>query len=347
MACAVSQYLLNRHSLLLGERSQCNSDCVAKVESLLQRLPVLVQRQNINEEDVSRISNLGETLQLLLNYLGSVHPCTGSIDDFQKLVVVLGEKLDLINCLLKSLMSKSGPLSENFDILELMLRNYLDQMQSMFPCDIKLMHEVASDIIQDEGARHVWARNLGACTRMVDYRTFLKSVVEPELIPQVQAMECGEYVGKLSAAFVQYLEYFLNFPKDGLVTTYKWSRIVSLFGPFPRFVRNFLRFAMGWGFIGLISRLRATWLLQHSPRCSVVIRLSRTHPGYVAFTYKDHTGAIKHRLNADANGKVIPLEVFLPSTFPQYTFVQHRVNVGAILRTSLKDYACSFDGYVQ
>jgi hypothetical protein len=73
---------------------------------------------------------------------------------------------------------------------------------------------------------------------------------------------CGNLDTNLSnLEFVQFLKLFINFPKDDIITTWKWNLMLVLFGPFDNWEKTFREFALSAGFMGVMNRIRAQEIL--------------------------------------------------------------------------------------
>ena len=132
---------------------------------------------------------------------------------------------------------------------------------------------------------------------------------------------------KDAVRFRQHLHHFLNFPKDDLMTTYRFHVLVSLFGPLQDVTRNFEQYVLfvsrsvqlfnsyvlGEGFLGLVNMIKAEEVFRElMPSVNtVLIRLilfslwvvflilcsfSRQRPTYLAFTsFNARERTIEHR----------------------------------------------------
>ena len=127
-----------------------------------------------------------------------------------------------ILCRIKANISK---ITVNFDILDLSIRRYMHQLNYMFPI---LSSEVpkpladscflppsspddASSIIKDEGARNVWDKYVGRSVHSVDFSWFYEEV----LLKRFPRFALDE-------VFRDTFRFFVNFPRDDMMTTYKW-----------------------------------------------------------------------------------------------------------------------------
>lgn len=85
---------------------------------------------------------------------------------------------------------------------------------------------------------------------------------------------------------LQSLQQVLDFPRDGVITPYKWHVFTSLFGPWKTLKPNFGRFVLGGGFAGCISRQMCESILKKLPPKSVIMRSSRTHASMLVLSYR-------------------------------------------------------------
>lgn len=110
--------------------------------------------------------------------------------------------------------------------------------------------------------------------------------------------------------FKQHLHHFLNFPKDDLMTTYRFHVLVTLFGPLPDVTRNFeqydsslcttysFSYVLGQGFLGLVNMIKAEEVFREIVPTvnTVLIRFSRQRPTNLAFTsFNARERTIEHR----------------------------------------------------
>jgi len=143
-----------------------------------------------------------------------------------------------------------------------------------------------------------------------------------------------------------FFKYFIDFPHDNMVTTYKWDLLTHLFGPFDMFSASFQRIALGRGFLGLVNRIQAEEILSPSPNNTLLIRFSRTEPDFLAFSAKDKTGKLTHTLNRSNGGATIPVYNFVNDYYPNYKLVNQKVEIeNALSRKTLSAYAARVEGY--
>jgi len=294
----------------------------------------------LNQEDKSRLQFLKNTIELIVEYVGNQTIVTRSLEPYVKLLRLLISRMDEVHDILKKIQHQESSITENFDIFELKLRSHLDELKAMFPIGA-IVSPVS--IISDAKARKLWEDNFGS-EHMVSFTKFL------------DMLSIAKIYNKNDKRFLLFLRYFVNFPNDDNVTTYKWDLLIRLFGPFDSFLATFSLVVARRGFLGLINRIKAYEILtlEHQPR-SVLIRLSRTEPQFLAFSYRNKDGQINHQINKDrVTGLPIPVSQFLQTKFPGYALVKKSVDVEMILgkdgsnglSLSLSQYASTQSEYI-
>jgi hypothetical protein len=223
------------------------------------------------------------------------------------------------------------------------MRGYYQEINSFFPLELQSNSlPLASSIIEDERARELWIKHFGENCYMTTFDEFLK-MLSDEQICKIELDNSSDTKDQC-LRFKLFLKYFLNFPSDDMVTPFKWNQLIRLFGPFDGFCENFLSNVTSRGFLGLINRIKAYEILSNlRSKRKLIIRLSRTEPQYLAFSYRNSDGHIGHLINKDSDGNAIKFNDFLKLKFPNYTVVDMRINIEKILNanleTSLTEYA--------
>ena len=118
-------------------------------------------------------------------------------------------------------------VTDNFDIFELTLRRYHQQVcikfnfqvLAMFPTGIRETRTQYVEVIQDPNARQLWKNSVG-----------MEPVCSFDQFTQIMRRTFPD----LDSCPDQVFRYFVDFPSDKMVTTYKWSLLIRLFGPYPR-----------------------------------------------------------------------------------------------------------------
>lgn len=155
-------------------------------------------------------------------------------------------------------------ITENFDLLELALRRYLYQLQKMFSAE--QANKEPSALIEIPEARAAWESKghlANVKTHIVvgqkyfiDFEHFYKNVLT-DIFPSIMQNKNVKV----------YLNYFINFPDDGMMTTCKWNQITKVFG-FKNFESNFCTYGLGRGFCGLINAVKAKVLYERYLSCN-------------------------------------------------------------------------------
>ena len=301
---------------------------------------------SLNKEDRSRLQFLKDTVDLLTDYVSSQEEAILSFEPYDRLLGLLGDRMDEVYLMLQRIKNRTSSMTANFDIFELKLRGHLDELKSMFPIGDSSVVYNPSFVIADEGARCAWLRHFGPNVYMVPFEKFL-SMLEAEGIVASNASPARE-------RFVLFLRYFVNFPSDDLVTAYKWSVLIRLFGPFECFSQTFSEVVARRGFLGLVNRIKAYEMLTMHPQPrSLLIRMSRTEPQFLAFSYKNSEGQIGHQINKDREtGLPIPVSQFIRKKFSHYTLINKTIDIEQILGSSkesgnsLSEYASAATGYI-
>jgi hypothetical protein len=220
-------------------------------------------------------------------------------------------------------------LTVNFDIFEHTLKMKLQEISSLFPLGKEIR---PSEVIQDSTARNVWDSHFVGRYH-VTFSEFVRMLMENKLVN----MSDSEFF-----RFERYLRYFLDFPQEDMVSPYKWNWLIRTFGPCKDFYANFIRIATGKGFVGLMNRIQAYEILTLSHRSKVyLIRMSRTEPEYLAFSYRNSEGHIGHQINKDPESSLpIPVDLFIQTKFHNYEPVDRFVDIQRVLETeNLHEYA--------
>ena len=301
--------------------------------------------RSITRENRARLIFLTDTIELILLYLSQQLADVLAIQAYVAILNATKEQMLQTKEMISRIVKKSATMTPNFDIFELTLRRYQCQLTQMFPPPPQRTQIVSNPslIITDPAAKQIWEQSFGHYCYFVSFETFERDIVQKQIFTENKVSD--------PVLFVKYLRYFLNFPSDNMVTTYKWNSLTTLFGPFREFARNFSTYALAHGFLGLTNRINAYEILtlKHTRRV-LLLRLSRTEPEFLAFSYKNSKGEIGHQVNKDKNGQPISISVFLKQRFPGYDLVDERLDIDAILgkknSSTLCDYADGSYGYI-
>jgi hypothetical protein len=314
------------------------------ITALIQTIFALVNSNDshfsLNKEDRSRIQFLKDTVDLISDYVSNQCEIVRKISPYNELLGFLIRRMTEIWEILKQIQDRHSTITENFDIFELKLRSHLDELTSMFPNGNSRFIVYPSEIISDSDAKSTWDFHFGTDVFLVSFHQFL------------EMLQNSNIFSPENRRFRLFLEYFVNFPCDDYVSTYKWDSLVRLFGPFRSFSTNFSDIVTRRGFLGLVNRIKAYEILSlvREPKC-LLIRLSRTEPQYLAFSYKDADGNIAHQVNKDRKTRLpIPVSKFIKTKFPGYTLINMSVDIEQILGKSeylsLSQYASAQSEYI-
>ncbi|MDP2437800.1 MAG: hypothetical protein Q8P67_18825 [archaeon] len=303
------------------------------------------EQRAITRENRARLIFLTDTIDLILQYLNRQREETLSVRAYVAILNATRDQMCQTQEMITRIVRKRATMTPNFDIFELTLRRYQGQLAQMFPAqgESSAVIHSPSTLIIDLEARAIWEQAFGHYCYFVSFDTFIQDIVDKQIFRD--RLPANAHI------FKQFLRYFLNFPVDDMVTTYKWNTLTRLFGPYREFATNFSTYALTQGFLGLTNRINAYEILtlKHTRRV-LVIRLSRTEPEYLAFSYKNSKGEIGHQVNKDKSGQPIPIGVFLKQRFPGYERVDEKLDIVAILgktnSSTLCDYADGSYGYI-
>ena len=297
-------------------------------------------RLMIAKEGRCRLKFLNDTVRLISDLVSSQPLATRIFQPFVFLLQNIGRRMSDILEMLRKIDERKATITNNFDIFELKLREQLEEMKTLFPPNAASLVSPTS-IISDKVARAAWLNSFGN----IHFTTFDNLV---KMLIKYKMIHC--IGGESSPPTEMYLRYLVNFPADDVISTYKFNHLVCLFG-LRDFEENFRYLTEKKGFCGLINRIEAYEILTVSPHSlPVLVRMSRTEPHFLAFSYKDAKGKIFHRVNKDSYGHPIQVEEFIRDKFPHHTLVDMKLNLEKIfgenpLTRSLLEYASESAGY--
>lgn len=167
-----------------------------------------------------------------------------NIDCYFVLVDILQQQLEDTVAILGKIIMCRSPLTVNFDILDISLRRYFKQLDAMFP--IREVEEIApkgaedtdeaassekpvsqkiikeaeiiahpSSVITDPAARELWEANVGKDKHACHFLWFYENVL-------LKRFPCI----KDNVRFRNFFNFFVNFPRDDLLTVYKWYALI-------------------------------------------------------------------------------------------------------------------------
>lgn len=178
------------------------------------------------------------------------------------------------------------------DFLEICLLRSHQQLLKLFPTNSATPGKMvnASEIIRDKRARELWNSMLSTtCSRASlmhwnDVKMMLDWPVEQHDL----------------------LRFILDFPRDGVITAFKFHNFVSLFGPWNTLRKNFEQYVVGGGFSGFISRANAERILRVLPDKTVLMRASRTHASLMALSYRPSQAVPVMHITNNSNFWILP-----------------------------------------
>ena len=168
----------------------------------------------------TRIKFLTETLGDLTtasrNRLENKKDAHYNVESYYMMSNVLLSQLYDSNGIVQGIRENPAAMTVNFDILDLSIRKYIRQLDSMFPVlspePQQLHNTLPSHIIKDEKARYVWEKFVGKNQYHAKFTEFYDNVLL-SVFPQLQHD---------SGRFRDIFRFFVNFPRDDMITTYKW-----------------------------------------------------------------------------------------------------------------------------
>mmetsp|Transcript_22244 Transcript_22244/g.24828 ORF Transcript_22244/g.24828 Transcript_22244/m.24828 type:complete len:668 (+) Transcript_22244:55-2058(+) len=302
----------------------------------------------------TRLDYVKRTVELITKYLQR-DLSRFARKEYCVLLALLNERLAETYTYLEGVQHGLCHLTINFDVYELVLRRYFSQLTEMFPLRESSRRPSVSQnpslIIADQQARSMWIAIAGQNAYFCSFERFYSQVIDRRTNEVHKNHEAK-----------QYFSYFLNFPEDGIVTTYKWHILVALFGPYDQFFANFKKYILGQGFLGLVNRLHAEELLKDKPkRC--LMRFSRTNPTCMAFSYNtkgyvahitnnsswwDHSPFKLANIGSFDKKSNVPIAHFMSEMFSKrnYELVQFRVSAFDTNETDLMAYASNASAYL-
>lgn len=284
------------------------------------------------KESIYRLQYLEDTINLLTTHVSTQSNEIKDCVIFQRFIELVTNRLLVLAEILEKIALGKITITNNFDIFELKLRWYWIEMEKMFPSKGHSSLPSPLDLIEDPFARSAWEKSFGYLRFFVTFDDFMKMLESNQ--------------SNITRSRYSYLKYFLNFPEDDLITPVKFNFIVNIIGSFDdKFSERFEEKLSGDGFLGLINRIQAFEILLSLPNQSLLIRTSRTYPQFLAFSYKNSNGKIKHRLNRDKEKKLIPIESFIVQNFTGYTFVDIKLDIEKMEHIKLSDYVENVEGY--
>ena len=158
---------------------------------------------------VETLGELNDTVQARLNPKCETHH---RVDSYYMMTNILLSQMYDSNAILSKIESNPLAITENFDMIDLTLRRYMHQINSMFPLETAGQpQQPPSHLIKDRDARALWEKFVGKDAYYADFTWFYDQVLIPTF-PELR------YDHRFRNAF----QFFVNFPCDDMLTTYKW-----------------------------------------------------------------------------------------------------------------------------
>ena len=268
-----------------------------------------------NVKDVmDRLEFLGTTIVDISKYIMSQSKSMSWVKYGRKDVLIillnsLKKQLYEVYTVLYQINTCIAKITVNFDIFELSLRRIYYDLTTLFPEDPKKYKSNFSSHIRDEISHRVWIIIFGSQCAAVSIDVFFEKIVSTWMVRKDELFE-------------KYFKHLFNFPKDDIITVFRFHTMGCLFGPYPKISENFRKYVMknNSGFVGLINKVGAEELLRQLvptlTHNTVLIRFSRLKPELFSFASIDvTTGRVEHSRNDDVNGKSIPIDEYIRRRF--------------------------------
>lgn len=205
------------------------------------------------------------------------------VNCFKVLLGVLRDHLSSIRTALEKIALGTMNITVNFDIFELSLRRYFDQLKCMFINSNPKLREFPSLLIRDLNARRLWEDKFGSECYYCDFDRFCSEIID-ELVD-----ESDPDYNDLKRT----IKFFVNFPQDNIVTTYKWNLLLCHFGPLKSIIPNLKRYALCNGFLGSMNAIRAREVLREY-KGHILMRFSRLEPTKLTVSHSNERGKVTH-----------------------------------------------------
>eukprot|EP01123_Difflugia_compressa_P002109 TRINITY_DN12831_c0_g1_i1.p1 TRINITY_DN12831_c0_g1~~TRINITY_DN12831_c0_g1_i1.p1 ORF type:complete len:427 (-),score=48.66 TRINITY_DN12831_c0_g1_i1:220-1416(-) len=252
-------------------------------------------------------------------------------EDFKHLLV---GALDLFSYYF---IERQDYVTENFDMLEILIRRYFHQLSHMFITSTTLLYP--SQCITNEPMRQVWLDKFGD-VYWVSWDLFNRTFVIPfteHLQPDVRE--------RVTSAIM----FVVHFPSLGYVTSYLFHLLGCLWGPYDKLLYNLETYASTPGFLGILNMYGASKIMkQHSnvdKSRLYIIRFSRLCPDRLTITYINKKGHV-------TNIRLTPygdLSASLAESFSEHTPVpqQYDVILAVANSKSLRTYTACETPYIE
>lgn len=285
--------------------------------NLVKQLEIAMFGTYATPQTLERFKLLRESLNDVNEYIMSLIKTRVWVNyTSTKLLIILLEslykQLDEICESLLQINHSRLTVTVNFDVFELAIKRELAELFKLFPSDGTLFTPIFSLHICEQDAIDVWQQIVGQTCPVMSFSKFINTIVV--------TWENGN-----DPIMHKYLAHLFNFPRDNLMTVYRFRVLNKLFGPYQQISQNFRNIVMsdGCGFVGLMNKVGAeetlTQLLPKLKNNTVLIRFSRCLPEFFAFTSINiFTGALEHYRNINAQNKSIPIKKYISLMFPKH-----------------------------
>lgn len=237
--------------------------------------------------------------------------------EFSILLGSIYEKLHIIQNTIKQMTPQTEQL---FDIFELSIKKAFYEISTLFPIESEKFKYNFSEHIHDNIAQHVWDTQFGKTCIVIEFKKFINVIV-------------STWNNGTSEVFIKHIEYLFNFPKDDIITVYRFNLMSCLFGPYNNISDNLHNWVIrkNSGFVGYMNIVGAdkilTNLLPQLQRHTILLRFSRREPELFAITEINIvTKAVTHYRNIDRFGQRIPIDTYIKRMFPQHDIAKLNVD---------------------
>lgn len=309
------EFLNNKCDELLNLASHIINDYIN------EKIRISLEIGYSNKDSTDRLNLLGQTICDVSCYITTLLKTRCWVEYNEKKVFIillesLHKQLNDVCETLTQINECTKNVTVNFDIFELSLRRLYYEMKMLFPIKKQNYTDNFALHIRDEESRLIWETTFGKNRAAVSINDFFGQIVH--------TWENGT-----DPTFKKYLEHLFNFPKDDIISVFRFHTMACLYGPYHKISENFYRYVMkeNSGFVGLMNTVGAerllTDLLPSLERSTVLIRFSRREPEMFAFTSINiASGRVDHRRNITAAGRVVPIGEYIATYFPGYAIAK-------------------------
>jgi hypothetical protein len=290
--------------------------------------------RGINERRFGFLHATSMELLLCAHDLNRSRPWTSSlgIDPWLgcRLIHSATENSDAVAADLRGIVDGKRLTTENFDIYEMTMKRACDELRCMIPLfprkgdpsDATAPPGHPSEIIRDRSACDAWMKMFGT-KAFVGFEEF-RAVISADKTFQCLAID--------EELFSDLLRYVLDFPRCGIVTTYRFDVFTTMFGPMHSLAENFSSLVLSHGFVGFVNMIQAEEILKrmHPATNVVLVRFSRGIPGCMSFSsYRARDGACMHRRNIvgdETDPRIVCVSEFLSTNYTNYELARVKLD---------------------